>query len=330
MWLPAESARRPRAPRISCTRRRLALSLLLLSTCPTRALAQLAGPGGHPLPTGPRPPHAIVAEADAAAIGTIDGGSAGRVRVRDAQPIYGAPGAVFEIKRAPSSPPALADGERRVLLLRGGRSPYLLVGAPRDQLAITGADADARATLALRQLRDALVDSARLRELYLRWVEGADDELRVVGLRGLSDAEAPFHPIPDADARHHAARAVDASLGTEPRKASAVVAGLVPAGVDAMLAPLPLATDPAGTAVYEIALATGLLRKQAVPVLATLERALAHPSADVRRIALRYSRGVVSPAITRALERIAASDADESLRAEAAKRLAEARPAPAG
>ena len=40
------------------------------------------------------------------------------------------------LKRAPSAPPGLAVGERPLLLLRGARSPYLLVDRPGEILRV--------------------------------------------------------------------------------------------------------------------------------------------------------------------------------------------------
>ena len=117
--------------------RRLAIPVARLAaglaiTAPAeRAPAQRLGVHGRlELPSG-RPLHVRVALADAAAIATVDAVELGRIRVRDAVPVLGDVVAAFELKRAPSRPPALEPGDRALLILRGARPPCAPSAAPR-------------------------------------------------------------------------------------------------------------------------------------------------------------------------------------------------------
>lgn len=291
-------------------------------TAPPAARAQLAG---HPLPEGPRPVHALVAEADAGAIGVIDAVETGRIRVRDALPLFGDPPARFALKRGPSSPPAFAPGQRALLLLRGARSPYLVVGAPREQIAL---DADASATRlapAFSALRAALAEPSALRDLYLAWSDGDDPMLRRLGVAGLVAPGAPFVPLPPALALARAQRALDPARESARREEAALIAILAPAGAEALLAGLPLAADPAGPRIYELALTGGLLRDRRAAVEDAVTRGLESPDAELRRSALRFARTLPSPKVRAALERVAASDPDPALK-QAATEIVGAHP----
>jgi hypothetical protein len=303
---------------------RPAALLLLAATllaAPLDARAQLVGLGGHPMPSGPRPPHALSAESDAAAIGTIDAVELGRIRVRDALSLYGDVPPRFELKRAPSNPPKLEAGQRVLLLLRGARSPYLVVGDEREQLGAVADGAEARLGPALRALHDAVADPTRLRDLYLGWSDGGDTVLRSLAQRGLTAPDAPFLPLPPEIVVPRARRALDPTLPTPRRLDAAAIAVLSPQGAAALLGGVPVAGDPAGTQVLELALAGGLLREQGPAVEAALLRCLASPDAAVRRVALRYARGIATPPLRQAVARLAAGDPDPGVKQAAVETL---------
>ena len=98
----------------------VAVLVLVLALAPT-ARAQ------HPLPQGSRPLHVRLAAADVVAVGTIGAITEGRVEIRDATVLRGDAAASFEIKRSPAKALQFATGVPAVLLLRGARSPYVLV-----------------------------------------------------------------------------------------------------------------------------------------------------------------------------------------------------------
>jgi len=310
----------------SALRRFLVTSALaLVATAPLPARAQIGALAGHPLPEGPRPLHALVAEADAAAIGVVEAVETGRIRVRDAVALFGDPPARFELKRAPSSPPPLERGQRALLLLRGARSPYLLVGEPREQIALAGDDAATRLAPAFAEVRTALPDPDALRDLYLVWTDGDDPVLRPLGFAGLVSPGAPFVPLPAALAVPRAQSALDPGRESARRAEAAAIAILGPEGAEALLAGSPVPADPVGTQIYEMALAGGFLRERQTAVEDALARGLASPDARVRRVALRFSRGLASPRLRAAIEVLAASDPDPALK-QAAAEIVGARP----
>jgi len=299
----------------------LTSALLALAGGAASAQAQTGGFAGHPMPGGPRPLHALVRASDAAAIGTIDAVETGRIRVKDAIPLFGDPPARFELKRAPSSPPSLETGQRVVLLLAGARSPYLVVGGPREQITLAGDAAQARLASALAALRAALDDEVALRDLYLAWSDGDDPTLRPLAVAALVAPDAPFAPLPEALAAPRARAALDPGVETSRRVDAAAIALLAPSGVEVLLARAPEPGDAAGLQVYELALAGGLLRDRRDAVEAGLVRGLASPDAAVRRVALRYARALPTPRLRAAIAPLAAGDPDPALRRAAADAL---------
>lgn len=125
-----------------------------------------------------RPLHERLALADAAAIGTIRAVEPGRIHVEAATPLWGSPGESFALKRAPSSPPPLRVGDRALLILRGARSPYLLVDRPEEICIVADRAAEARWRTAFESLRAAGQAPAALRNLDLAWLAGPDTDLR--------------------------------------------------------------------------------------------------------------------------------------------------------
>lgn len=249
------------------------------------------------------------------AIGTIEGNSEGRISVRDAVPVVGEPGERFELKRSPSNPPAFQTGARAILLLRGARSPYVLVDEPRENVAIAPADSEARWIDALRAARDALGEPTRLRDLYLAWIDGPDDALRQQALRGLYDVTAAFQPLPAEIPLARARMAVDPTRPAAVRNAAAAVAILGPEGAAALLAAVPPPSDVTDAAeVYDIALQGAMLRQLGPQLESALRRGLASRDVAVRRVAARYGAQVSLPEVRAAVAKLADSDPDPEVR----------------
>jgi hypothetical protein len=299
----------------------LALALSLLAAGPARAQTAM----GHPAPEGPRPLHRLVAEADViaiATIATIDAADPGRIRVRDALPIVGVPGASFELKRAPSNPPVFPIGSRALLLLRGARAPYVLVDAPRENVVVADPASEARWADALRALRAATGDPLRLRDVYLAWCDGDVEALRQQATRGLYDAEAGFHPLPPELGVERARRALDPALPAGVRRSSAAVAILTPEGTSALVAGAPPAGAGEGSGaadVLEIAIQGAMLRNDGPGLGGAVQRGLASSDTSVRRVAARYGAQISLPDVRAAVAKLATTDPDPEVRKLAEK-----------
>ena len=158
------------------------------------ALAPVAS-AQHPMPQAPRPLHTRLAAADVVAIATIGAIGDGRVEIRDATVLRGDAPAAFEIKHSPVAPPPFVTGVPAVLLLRGARSPYVLVDEPREIVLLRDANDAQRWTVALQALFAAGADPGRLLHTYLGWLDGDDEKLREAAASALSDSRAPFLPL---------------------------------------------------------------------------------------------------------------------------------------
>jgi hypothetical protein len=278
-----------------------------------------AGALAHGMPPGPRPIHRVLAEVDAIAIGTIGASDVGRIEVSDALAIVGAPDPAFQIKRAPSNPPAWSPGARALLLLRGAREPYVLADEPREQITVEGgADVEARVAVGLRTLHAALADPTRMRDTYLGWIEGPDEILRQQALRGLWDGSAPFQPLPADRTTALAAAALDAERTESVRRAAATAAILTDEGAAALLAGSPGTADAADAQVYEVAVQGGLLRR-ADGVVPALRRGLESPNAAVRSTAVRFGVNAGDAELAAQIASLATSDPDPDVRQAAAK-----------
>ena len=132
----------------------VAVLVLVLALAPT-ARAQ------HPLPQGSRPLHVRLAAADVVAVGTVGAISDGRVEIRDATVLRGDAAASFEIKRSPAKALPFATGVPAVLLLRGARSPYVLVDEPREIVLLRDSADVKRWSEALRALRPPVEPEGR-------------------------------------------------------------------------------------------------------------------------------------------------------------------------
>jgi hypothetical protein len=295
---------------------------LLVAAVTWTPTARAQGMLGHPMPQGPRPFHRLLAAADVVAIGTIEGEEPGRLRVVDARAIVGDPGPSFELKRAPSNAPSFPIGSRALLILRGARSPYILVDEPKENVVLTDPAAEPRFAAEVAALHAALGDPTKLRDRYLAWCDGDAEDLRNLATRGLYDAEAGFQPLPPAITEERARMAVDPTRSAGARSASAAVAVLSPGGTSRLLEGVPGAGadgDPARNAVYEIALQGAMLRSDAAGLLGAVQRGLASPDATVRRTAARYGSQVSLPEVRAAVAKLATTDPDPEVRKLAQK-----------
>jgi hypothetical protein len=303
-----------RAPRVAAV-------VLLLALHAAPAAAQ--GLAAHaPRTPQARPLHERLAAADAAAIGSVADVALGRIRIERATPLLGSPGESFELKRAPSRPPALSAGDRALLLLRGARSPYVLVDAPPETVVLADPESEARWRRAIGDLTTAAASPAALRDLYLAWLVASDASLREAAAAALASSRAPFHPLPPEVVGQLIRDATDAALDPGRRRASARVV-LAGPGAAALLARLPGEGDAADAAIVDAALRRAALGAD-LEVDPLLARALLHPREDVRASALQLSSlAARSPTARPALEQMAAQDPVEELRRGAQEALAE-------
>ena len=286
---------------------RILLLLLLLAGLAPVARAQ------HPLPQGPRPLHLRIEESDVVAVGTIGAITDGRVEVRDATVLRGAAPASFAIKRAPAKSPPFVTGVPAVLLLRGARSPYVMVDEPREVVLLRD-DADAkRWTSALQALFAASADPSQLLQLYLAWLDGDDENLREAAGAALTDFRAPIPPIGRDEALLRAAAAVDPHRSATTRRVSAQLAISSPDGAAALAAAIPgKAADPqVVAAALRVSSASREVRSDA------LLRALANEGRDGRRAALFAAPLLWSDAVAAKVAELAAHDPDPGVRADA-------------
>jgi hypothetical protein len=296
----------------------------LCALCATLLPTALGALGLPEAPTSnaPRPLHQIAAGADAIAIGTIGPVSESRIRVYNVIDVTGAVPAEFDVKRAPSNAPLFHTGDHAVLLLRGARSPYLLVDDPTENIVFPAAG-EVEWILALRSFADARHDPAQLEGLYFAWIDGNNPALRTLALRGLADSAAPFHPITQDLLTDRAHRAVDPGTRAEVRKASADIALLSPESAAHLLHEVLQPSSAVDPDVYETALQGATLQRgDALEFNAALDRGLRSVDVAVRTIAVRYAMNARDPALTNQVEKLAVQDPDPGVRKAAAQALA--------
>jgi hypothetical protein len=267
----------------------------------------------HPLPQGPRPLHTRIAESDVVAVGTIGPITNGRVEIRDATVLRGTAPATFAIKRSPAKSPPFVTGVPAVLLLRGARSPYVLVDEPREVVLLRDAADAKRWSSALQALFDASADPNQLLHIYLAWLDGDDENLREAAGAALTDFRAPFLPLGRDDALVRATAAVDPHRATTTRRVSAQLAMTQTDGAAALVEGIP------GNAADPQVVATAL-RGPAVERerrVAALLRALADDERDVRRAALFATPLLWTDAVAARVAELAAHDPDPGTRADA-------------
>jgi len=295
-------------------------------------LVLAAGPAGAQLgPHGLRPPPRTLEErlaaADAVAVGTVESVELGRIAVRDARAVRGAPGERFAVKRDPSRPPEVEPGDRVLWILRGAREPFLLVDEPRELLIFEDAAQARRLAAALRDLESAET-RRELRALYVEWIEGGDERLREHGVRALTAsspagaADGAEGPLLDAElARERARAALDPGLPEAARLASARVALGDPAGLEALLAGV--GHPDVHPQAVQLALGVGALlgsRTGATSegVTEAALAALSHPSPAVRAAGVRSAAALVAePRVREALRRLAEEESDPEVRRQA-------------
>ncbi len=304
-----------REPRVT---RVLLLAVTLLAAAP--AWSQL---GGHGMPRPGRPLHVRLALADVVAIADVDRVDLGRIAVRDARTLRGETDDGFLIKRAPSRAPDLMASDRVLFLLRGAREPYVLVDEPRELMRLPDEEATTRWRDALAELL-AAPHPEEVRDVYLAWVDGSDDELRAAATRALADRRE--HPLPMTPeiARERARIALDSARPLAVRRASAAVACGDPSGTRALLAGVGArGVDPG---VVQLALATGTMQR-IEGVEGSVARALRSQDRGVVRAALPAAGAVAGdPRVRSELERIAGDDSDAKLAQGARRALGRRRP----
>jgi hypothetical protein len=264
---------------------------------------------GHGLPPASRPLHVRLAKADVVALGTIERVELGRIQVGHAVALRGEPGERFAIKRAPSRAPDLTAGDRTLLLLRGARTPYVWVDERAEVMRLADPAGEARWRDALAELLAASGDEA-VRDVYLEWIDGSDDELRDAATRALAGRRGqPPLPIGRDVALVRARIALDPRRPVSVRRASASIAVTHADGTRALLAGTGApGVDPG---VVQLALAMGALQR-VDGLEGSVLAALRSEDRGVRKAALPAAATVASiPAVHAELQRMAAGSDDE-------------------
>jgi hypothetical protein len=286
--------------------RRLGLAIALGLATP--AAAQ------HPMPPRARALHERIAAADVVAVATIGPIHEGRIEVRDATVLRGDAAPSFEIKRSPAVPPPFVTGVPAVLLLRGARSPYVLVDEPREVILPSDAAAAKRWTDALRALFAADDDPLKLLSTYLVWLDGDDETLREAAGAALSTPGAPYLPASRDVALERAHAALDPRRAPSARRVSAGLATTNPDGAKALVAGVP--GDSPDPQVVAIAL-RGTPDVASDLHEAAMLRALSDENADVRRAALMGTATIWSDAVAAKVKQLAENDADQDVKGDA-------------
>ncbi len=242
----------------------------------------------HPLPPRDRTLAERVSLADAVALARVGLVEPGRLHLEDARALRGELPGEFAVKRSPLAPPPFEEGDLAVFFLRGARPPYVLADAPREMIRPAD-DASARELAkAVGELVAAGDDRPRILALHAAWLEGPDEALRELAVAGLDD---PLQPLPAAFALERARIALDATRPRGVRRASARVAAPDPEALALLLAWIPGGSSEADAAVAEVALRRAVVVRAAKVDEATL-RALASPSAEIRRAGLLTASGL--------------------------------------
>jgi hypothetical protein len=141
-----------------------------------------------------------------------------------------------------SSPPPLVVGDQAILMLRGDRSPYVLVGRPQDVLHTRNPAEAAGLAEALRTVAAARKDPARLIRTYLGWIDGSLAPLQQLAAWSLPVLLAARPERANEVAADRARIAADTSRSAATRRISSQIAGRAPRGAAALVAAL-LARD---------------------------------------------------------------------------------------
>ncbi len=291
--------------------------LLLLATMwlASTSLAGGAGAQGHPVFLGQgRPLQERVALAEAIAVVDVVAQEPGRLEAELRETLLGTLPPRFTVKRARSTPPPLAAGDRALLLLRGARAPFVLVDRPGETIRLTSEQAAARWKDAVAGVVAARGDPEQLAALMLGWIDQGPPALRDTGFASLQPLLATSPALHHRVAVDRAEAAGDPERGPEVRAASARLAVSSPEGARRLV--LVLAADaPLEPTALSLALRAGALRGH--PELGSLfQRALASDRADLRRLAVAQPAVVarLGEAALKQVERLASEDPDPDVR----------------
>lgn len=273
--------------------------------------AQIRNP--HGLGAGPRPLHVRMAEAEQAALVEVRRIDTGRIQAVRVAGLFGDVPESFEIKRAPSRPPGVVQGDWMLALMRGERSPFVLVDH-KDEVAVVP-ESDRAAWLVELPEIAALVRrgsgadrvGAALLSHYERWIDEGPESLRKLALRSLLDPAAPFAPLGPEFAARRVAAALDPDRDPTAQAGSAFAATLAAGGATRLLAALDTGSDVAPEVVV-VALQGGL-RIGSPETAAALARLLGHPDGRVRARAVEMATAVDRE--HRLLERVEAMASDD-------------------
>lgn len=274
-------------------------------------------PAQHPSLGAPeaRPLTQRLALADAVAIARVAAVEAGRIRLEAARPVIGTIADRFAVKRSPAAPPGLAPGERVALLLRGARSPYLLVCRADELLRLSGEESATDWAHALADLHRARGDPTATVRVLAAWLRRDGSALQREAARALADPTLPVSALPEDAYPRLAELALSADTAALRRPAAgAAVRG--ESGRRRLLEGLP-GNDP----LVLIAALPVSLESDPEPAKAALLRSLRDERREVREAALRVAAPAArSRDVRAALVEIAGEDPDAALR-DLARRL---------
>ncbi len=274
----------------------------------------------HPLPSGAPHPHESLARADAACVATVDALERDRIHVREAEALAGALPPRFAVKRSPSDPPEIAAGSRALLLLRGARTPYVLVEGSHGAVALLDADEERSWREAVRALLAADGNEVRLTAAYLEHLDDPSPTLRARAQRALLDPRAQLAPLSAAQATARARAAFDGDLHESARLASAELATRTPEAMTILARNLLAQGGEADARFLEVAV-RGAARTGHASLASLVERSLGHPASWLRRRALRMAPLAWNPTLARRVARLAEGDPSERVRTEAQRLL---------
>ena len=294
--------------------RRSALAAVALAALalPVQVVAQ----AGHPLPQLETPIHARVSRSDAVVLARVDRVEPGRLQLQNLGTLVGEIPEHFGVKTWPGAAPGYGAGDFAVLFLLGARSPYVLLGEPRDQLPPSD-EVRARSLAAgIEALAEAGDDPERLLELHVGWLEGDDELLARLALVGFLDREGPLRSPPPGFARERARLALDSSAPLPARRASLILASRDPSLMPSLIEWVPGDGGPADAELSALVLNQAvMMRTQGTEV--AVVRLLRESDPKLRRLGLGAARRLRRDLGNEALEQIealAARDPDPDLR----------------
>lgn len=274
------------------------------------------------MPPQARTLHQRLELADAVVIAWIEAVDAGRLRVRATRVLEGDPPESFEIKRSPSRPPPLEEGDRVLLLLRGARAPFVLVDEPQETIRLADDEAETRwgsAVAALLATGDAV---ARAR-VYLEWIAEGPATLRDLASAGLTSERTSLDSLPPDLFQPLVDVAWDADRPLGARRTAAMLAARSPHAAEQLLEGVGAHRDEGDVVVGVLALRAGVFHRSP-QVQQALANALGSPSAELRLGALRSVAALQpepSAEFAQRLTALATNDGDERVRAEAQRML---------